>query len=53
MKGSVSPKGEVSLKTKTSYLAFGVLSGMVKVRGAFDKPFSINKRLNGRPELGK
>ena len=31
----------------TSYLVvFGVLSRMVKVRGAYDKPFWIYKRLN-------
>ena len=34
----------------TSYLVvFGALSGMVKVRGACDKPFWIYKRLNNYP----
>ena len=40
-------KGEVHPKMITSYLVvFGALSRMVKVRGAYDKPFSIYKRLN-------
>ena len=40
-------KGEVHPKTITSYLVvFGALSRMVKVRGAYDKPFWIYKRLN-------
>ena len=40
-------KGEVHPKMKISYLVvFGALCRMVKVRGAFDKPFWIYKRLN-------
>ena len=40
-------KGEVHSKMVTSYLVvFGALSRMVKVRGAYDKPFWIYKRLN-------
>ena len=39
-------KGEVHPKMITSYLVvFGALSRMVKVRGAYDKPFWIYKRL--------
>ena len=35
-------KGEIHPKLITSYLVlFGLLSGMVKVRGAYDKPFWI------------
>ena len=40
-------KGEVHPKMITSYLVvLGALSRMVKVRGAYDKPFWIYKRLN-------
>ena len=42
-----SIKGEVHPKMITSYLVeFGALSRMAKVRGAYDKPFWIYKRLN-------
>ena len=40
-------KGEVHPKMITSYLVvFGVLSQLVKVRGAYDEPFWIYKGLN-------
>ena len=40
-------KGEVHPKMITSYLVvFGALSRMVKIGGAYDKPFWIYKRLN-------
>ena len=40
-------KGEVHPKMITSYLVmFGALSRMVRVRGAYDKPLWIYKRLN-------
>ena len=39
-------KGEVHSKMITSYLVFGALSQMVKIRGACDKPFWIYKRLD-------
>ena len=53
---SMNFKGEVHPKIKVSYLVvFGVLSRMVKVRGACDKPFWVYKRLDKlcRPRTGK